>query len=1073
MRRLIEAAVNNPVATNLLMLVLIVSGSWSAFTLTREVLPQLSFDIIQVSVEFDGATPEDVEESIVIKIEEAISSIEGIRRTFANAYEDRGLVWAELEPEADNRKVRDDIEDAVEKIETFPEEAKRPRYVELEERTQVVNIAVYGAQPERTLKQVAQDVRDDLLATPTISQVEVIGTRDYELSIEIPEATLRRYGLTLQRVRDIVRSNSLDLPAGDIKTREQDIVVRTTGQRYTAEEFAVIPLLTAADGTVITLGKVAQITDGFEDADLQGRFNGQPGVLVAVFKTKEEDALAIAETVRNYVAKRNAVLPDGLQLSIWADTSHIIKGRLRLLTNNGLMGLLLVGISLWLFLNWRLAFWVAAGLPVAFMGAFWLIDVYGSTMNMITMFACIMALGILVDDAIVVGENIYSHWRQGKSPVHAAVDGASEVALPVLAAVATTIAAFVPLFIMEGVLGKFIAVLPVAMLAALIASLIECLVIMPPHLAHSLRPHTQGDARTSAVQRLALAMRRRIEWVVDGLITRVYLPLLRRTLEWRAVVAASAVAILMLALGLVGGGHVDFFLFPKTDADTILAKVTLPHGTPVAKTLAVADHLEKMAWQLNQHFTPREGDAVVLQAMTVVGVHSGNVISEVGSHAGEVTLELLPVERRGVSSNAMLAKWRALAGDIPDAIALTFGTQEVGPGGAPLEVRLIGDHFADLRDAADRLKAELATYPGVFDIQDDFRPGKTEMRLGLKPEARVLGLTLADLATQVRYGFYGAEALRLQRGRDEVRVMVRYPVAERRALGDVEQMRIRTPDGREIPFGEVAMVTLERGYSVIKHNDRERVVAVTADVDTALANAEKILADLQAGFLPTLVARYDDVRVSFEGQHRETQRSVTSLYRGFVLAMLLIYAILATIFRSYAQPLVVMSIIPFGLIGAIIGHILMGKALTMMSLFGLVALSGVVVNDSLVLLDFINRAVRGGMPRVQAVFAGGQARFRAIILTTVTTVAGLLPILLEQSMQAQFLVPMAISISFGLMGATFLVLGLVPALYLLLYDVQHAAQWLWTGVWPVEDAGTVTEIPAGEEVEASVVPQRR
>jgi multidrug efflux pump subunit AcrB len=525
----------------------------------------------------------------------------------------------------------------------------------------------------------------------------------------------------------------------------------------------------------------------------------------------------------------------------------------------------------------------------------------------------------------------------------------------------------------------------------------------------------------------------------------------------------------MLAFGLVGGGHVDFFLFPKTDADTILAKVTLPHGTPAAKTLAVADRLEKAAWELNRHFTPREGDAVVLQAMTVVGVHSGNIMSEVGSHAGEVTLALLPVERRGVSSSAILAKWRALVGDIPDAIALTFGTREMGPGGAPLEVRLIGDRFADLRDAADRLKTELATYPGVFDIQDDFRPGKMEMRLRLKPEARVLGLTLADLATQVRYGFYGAEALRLQRGRDEVRVMVRYPVAERRALGNVEQMRIRTPDGREIPFREVAMVTLERGYSVIKHNDRERVVAVTADVDTDVANAEKIMADLQAGFLPTLVARYDDVRFSFEGQHRETRRSVTSLYRGFVLAMLLMYAILATVFRSYVQPLIVMSVIPFGLLGALVGHILMGKALTMMSLFGLVALSGVVVNDSLVLLDFINRAIRGGMPRIEAVLAGGQARFRAIILTTVTTVAGLLPILLEKSLQAQFLVPMAISISFGLMGATFLVLGLVPALYVLLYDVQHVLQWLWSGEWPAEEAGAMPERAAGDEVESSVV----
>ena len=757
MKRLIQAAVHNPVATNLLMVVIVVAGAWSALSLRREVMPQLSFDIIQIRIVFEGATPEEVEESVVVKVEEAIYTIEGVRRVFSNAYEGVGLIFAELEPGSDNRAVRDDIEDEVGKIDTFPDEAKEPRFIELKEQDQVINIAVYGEQPEATLKETAKRVRDDLLGTPHISQVDIVGTRDYEIAIEIAESTLRRYGLTLDEVTQLVRGNSLELSAGDIKTPTQDIVVRTTGQRYTAEEFAAIPLLTTETGAIITLGAVANVVDGFEDADVFGLFNGKPGVLVSVLKAEQEDALDIADTVHHYVKAQQPRLPEGLKLSVWADSSPIIKGRLQLLTTNGLMGLLLVAVCLWFFMNLRLAFWVAAGLPVAFMGAFWLIDYSGSTMNMITMFACIMAIGILVDDAIVVGENVYSHWRRGKSPVRAAIDGTSEVALPVVAAVATSIAAFIPLFIMEGIMGKFIAVIPVAMVAALLVSLLECLIIMPSHLAHSLS--TRHDhAAPRGFRAIAQRLRHAIDASVDWAIERLYGPLLRWAVSYRLIVAATALAIFLLALGVVGGGHVNFFLFPKTDAEFVMAQLTLPQGTPSDRTLAISSQIEQAAWQLNQVFN-EEQEPVVKNAMTIVGIHTSRN-PEVGSHAGEVTIELAAVEQRRVSSNDILAKWRELTGDIPEAVALTFGTQEIGPGGSPIEVRLIGQSFDDLRQAADRVKAELGTYPGVFDIQDGFRPGKVEMRLALKPEARVLGLTLADLARQMRQGFFGAEALR-------------------------------------------------------------------------------------------------------------------------------------------------------------------------------------------------------------------------------------------------------------------------------------------------------------------------
>lgn len=1061
MRRLIAAAVRNPVATNLLMVVIIVVGGMSAYNLRRETFPQISFDIIQVQTIFPGATPEEVEESIVVKIEEAIKSVEGIQDLVSQAQESSGVVLARLKPGVDNRRVMEDIQSEVEKIDTFPEDAEAPRYEELAERRKVINIAIYGDQPERTLKEVASRVRDDLLASEFISQVRLVGTRDYEISIEVSEESLRRHGLTFEEIRQVIQRSSLNLPGGSIKTPTQDIVVRTAGQRYTGLEFALVPLLTRPDGTVVTLDEVARVSDGFVDAWRIGRFNGTPSVLVSVFRTSEEDALVISDTVRQYVAEQAPQLPEGLSMSVWADDSAVTKGRLDLLSRNGLQGLFLVLLSLWLFMNLRLAFWVSVGLVVALLGGLWILDLYGGTLNMITMFAFIMALGMLVDDAIVVGENIYSHWRRGKSPVRAAIDGAGEVAVPVIGAVSTTVAAFVPLFIMEGILGKFVAVMPVAVVAALLGSLLECMVILPPHLAHAL---PEGGYQTSkrGIRRLAQRIRGGIDGTLDWFIERVYMPTLRHAMAWRLVVAASALAILMLMFGLLLGGHLDFELFPDRDTDTIIARVTMPQGTPLAQTAATTARLEAAARQIDNHFRPADPDAdsVVKQIMTVVGINT-DFEPQVGSHIGEVTVQLLAAEERGISSILLADKWRDLSGDVPDALELIFMSEAIFPVGDPIEVRLMGDDFTAMREAAARLEDELATYPGVLDISNDFRPGKMEVQLTLKPAGRVLGVTLADLARQVNQGFYGAEALRLQRGRDDVKVMIRYPEAERRSLGDLDNIRIRTPNGGEVPFGEVATATLRRGFSVIKRTDRQRALSVTADVDSTKANAEKILADLEANFLPRLLADYENMRYSFEGQHKETQRSVGSLFRGFIIAMLLVYTILAVIFRSYAQPLVVMSVIPFGFIGAVVGHLIMGHGLSLISLFGLVALSGVLVNDSLVLVDFINRARREGVPLFEAVLAGGQKRFRAIILTSVTTVAGLSPILFEKSVQAQFLIPMAISMSFGLMGATVLVLVLVPALYLLLHDVQSIWRWLRTGSFAEtsHDAALVDTLP--------------
>ena len=1045
MRRLVSTAVHNSVAANLLMVVIIVAGCMSAYNLQRETFPQVSFDVIEVQATFPGATPEEIEESIVVKIEEAIKSVEGIQDITSQARESAGVVLARLKPGMDNRRVLEDIQSEVEKIDTFPEDAEPTRYRERTQRRKVINVAIHGEQPERTLKEVATRVRDDLLASELISQVRLVGTRDYEISIEVSEANLRRHGLTFEEIRQVVQRSSLNLSGGSIRTPTQDIVVRTVGRRYTGLEFAMLPLLTRPDGTVVTLDEVARVSDGFVDARRIGRFNGAPSVLVSIYRTGEEDALVISDTVRRYVAEQAPKLPEGLSMSVWADDSAVIKGRLELLSRNGLQGLFLVLLSLWLFMNLRLALWVGVGLVVALLGGLWILILYGGTLNMITMFAFIMALGMLVDDAIVVGENIYSHWRRGKPPVQAAIDGASEVAVPVIGAVSTTVAAFMPLFIMEGIMGKFIAVMPVAVVAALLASLLECMLILPPHLAHAL-PEAGYQASKPGLGRLAQRIRGGFDGALDWVIERVYMPTLRRAMEWRLAVAASAVAILMLMFGALLGGHLSFEFFPDRDTDTVIARLTMPQGTPLAQTAAATARLEAAARRLDDHFRPADpgADGVVKQIMTVVGF-STDLEAQVGSHVGEVTVELLAAQERGISSALLADKWRDLFGDVPEALELSFLTEDIFPVGKPIEVRLMGDDFTAMQEAAARLEAELGTYPGVLDISNDFRPGKMEIQLALKPTGRVLGITLADLAGQVNQGFHGAEALRLQRGRDNVRVVIRYPEGERHSLGDLDNIRIRTAGGSEVPFGEVAAATLRRGFAVIKRADRQRALNVTAEVDSTEANAETILANLEVGFLPRLLADYQNMRYSFEGQHKETQRSVRSLLSGFMIAMLLVYAILAATFRSYAQPVVVMSVVPFGLIGAVVGHLIMGHVLSLISLFGLVALSGVLVNDSLVLVDFINRGRSQGTPRFEAVLAAGRQRFRAIFLTSVTTIAGLSPILFEKSVQAQVLIPMAISMSFGLMGATALVLILVPALYLLLHDVQSIWRWLRTG----------------------------
>ncbi len=1042
----ITSIVKNPVSANLLMVFLLVMGTLSALRMSRELFPQFTLDLISIAIPYPGASQEEVEEGICVKLENAIEGLEGISQFTSTANENIGTMLIEVDPDFDTLKLKDDIQNEVDRIDTFPEDAEDPRIKEIINKDVVVSMALYGDAPERTLKEIAKQVKDELLSCPEISSVTIAGTRDYEITVEVSEKTLRKYNITMEHIADAIKLGSLDLPAGQIKTATEEITIRTKGQKYTGREFRDIVVLANPDGTMVKLHQIATIIDGFTEDANYAKFNGKRSVSINVYKTPSEDIIKITERVKRYLAEKNASLPEGLRISIWMDFSKMVQDRLDLVINNGLIGLSLVLLTLWFFLDIRLSFWVGMGIPVSFAGALWFMDLTGQSINMISMFGLVMALGMIVDDAIVIGENVYTHIKTGQKPWEAAILGTSEVALPVVASTVTTLAAFYPLFSVEGIMGKFIRVLPLAVISCLCASLIEAIFILPVHLRHTkITPYLPA---LPFWKRFPKLIRKKTDELTGFIITRVYAPVYSIALRNRIVLFSMSIAVFLLTIGLFKGGHVEFVLFPKTEEDRLKALITFPYGTSIDKTEAAVEKLENAAWQINEQFQSVEGRDTVLDISSQIGNQTGKGSVKTGSNIAQVMINLLPSEKRKSSSEAVKNAWREKTGKIAGIEALTFEGPRHGPGGKPIHVTFLGQDFERLEMAAEDLKIKLAGYPGIYDVEDSLRPGKKELRLSLKDEARTLGLSLNDLAQQVRHAFYGAEALRIQRGDDDLKVMVRYPLKERRSVGNLNSMRIQTLKGDKIPLEKVAQIEMEKGYAQIQRQDGMRKVSVTADLDESKSNAVKIANDLKANFLPRLLRKYAGVSYTFEGQQKEREKSVGSLLHGFIIGLLLIFTILAVLFRSYFQPLIIMVSIPFGIIGAILGHYVLGKNLSLMSLFGIVGLSGIVVNDSLVLIDFVNKSLKSGQSLHEAVYNAGQARFRAVMLTTVTTVAGLVPLLIEKSLQAQFLIPMAISISFGLSFATLITLILVPALYLLLNDIKRATHWLIFGEYP-------------------------
>ncbi len=1032
MNGLIRWFADNHVAANLLMLTIAIAGLVSALTIKQEVFPELEMDIITIQVPYLGATPGEVEEAICVRVEEQIQGVDGIKKMTSTASEGIGMIMVELNRGVDVRKALDDVKAEIDRIITFPEDTEKPIISQVERKNQVIDLVVYGDTDEATLKILAEKTRDDLLALPDITYVTLGGVRPYEISIEVSEENLQAYGLTLEMVTRAVKAGSLDLPGGSVKTDVGEILVRTKGQLYTGEEFGHIVVITALDGSQVTLDQIATIKDGFQDLDTATFLDGQRAALISVYRTGDQGVLTVTKVAKDYVVRMQDRMPPGIKLATWHDRSTIYRGRMNLLGKNGVIGLILVFLTLAISLEIRLALWVTAGLVISFLGAFWVLPLFGVSLNMISMFAFIVSLGLVVDDAIVVGENVYTHRQMGNGRMKAAKLGTLEVGGPVTFAVLTTIVAFLPLAFVGGMMGKFMFNIPVVVIAILSFSLIESLLILPAHLSTIKLAVVDPNRTPGLYQRL----KNRFDEMVQKIIHDLYRPTLEFALSHRAIVISLALATLIVTLGWFAGGHIKFTFMPKVDADNLIAAITLPQGTTVDDALEVVHQLESSLTKTIAEFEgdrPDDADPLVKHVSTSIGSQPrtnerNDVTTSGGAHLIEVNAELLEAEIRNIPSPEMAKRWRKICGPITGAVAVSFSAN-LFHGGRPIYVQLSSPDTEGLLAAGRRLKEELAAYPGVKDITDTFREGKVEMKLSLKPEARTLGITLVDLARQVRAGFYGDEAMRLQRGRDEVKVMIRYPEDERRSLGNIEAMRVRTPGGDLVPFRRVAQVELGRGFASIERSDRKRVVGVTADIDQAVANADEVNRDLRNNILPRLMADYPGLHFSMEGQQKEQAESMSSLAKGFLMAMLMVFVLLAVLFKSYLQPIIVMSAIPFGIVGAIWGHILMGLDLTLISMFGVVALTGVVVNDSLIMIDFINRARKEGQDLSEALINAGLRRFRPIMLTSITTFAGLMPLILEKSLQAKFLIPMATSLGFGVMFATFITLLLVPVSY--------------------------------------------
>ncbi|MGI0152518.1 MULTISPECIES: efflux RND transporter permease subunit [Pseudidiomarina] len=1026
---------NNSVAANLLMALIIITGLFMVGQVRKQMFPEIELNIISVQVPFPGAAPQEVEQGVLVRIEDAIEDVNGIERVTSTAREGSGSVSIEVESGYDVQVVMDEVKMLIDAIPSFPQQIEKPNIYRIRPQRQVIWMSIYGAMDEYSQKELAKSIRDELKDIGGITKVEVVGARDYEISIEISEADLQRYNLTFQDVVQAVRGTSIDVAGGSIRTPNGDILLRANNQAYVGDEFERITLINRPDGTRLTLGDIATVNDAFIESRRFTQFDGGPATFIRVDSVGNQNDLKIAEVVRNYAERKQKELPPDVNITHWGDASYYLQDRLDLMIGNMISGGFLVFIMLSLFLQLRLAFWVMIGIPLCFLGTIALmpLPMFDISINMISLFGFILVLGIVVDDAIVIGESAYSEIEANGKSIDNVVVGAKKVAMPATFGVLTTMVAFIPMLMVEGGMGAIWESIAWVVILCLAFSLVESKLILPAHIAHMKFSKTATD-KQNGFQRV----RNKISNGLKVFVDKYYRPFLAKCLHYRYTTLASFIAMFILAIGLISGGVVRWVFFPNIPGDFIQAQVQMQPGSSEEATISALQQVEQALRAVDARAEDEGGMALVKHVNTWMS----------GTTGGTVMTELVKGDDINIDGFKFINDWRQQVPEIAGVKSLNFQGSVGGGGGFDVEFQLTGENLQDLSAAATLLKQELGQFDGVFDIEDTFGEGNDEIILELKPLATAMGISLQELAGQVRYAFYGAEAQRIQRGDEEVRVMVRYPLDERQSVGNLEDMKLRTADGSLIPFTELANVRFAKGYNTITRINRERSVNVRARVDKDRVEPFQIVRQVMAEKLPPILDQYPSVGYKLEGASQDEAEATNSLAIGFALALFAIYALMAIPLRSYSQPMIIMSVIPFGMVGAVVGHWVIGMPISILSLFGIIALAGVVVNDSLVMVDYVNRARADGVALRKAVAEAGAARFRAIILTSLTTFFGLLPIVLETSMQAKLVIPMAISLAFGILFATVITLLLIPCLYLILDDTKRNMRTMlsWYGL---------------------------
>ena len=1038
--------VRNHVAANLMMFAIIGLGLYSGLNLRQQTTPDFDLNYVSVRVPYLGAAPEEVEEGVVIKIEEAIQDTKGIKKIKSTSSEGIGSVRAEVEIGADINEVLNEIKAKVDAISTFPELTEKPVVYKVEIPTGILFVSIYGDLDEYQRKNIAEEMKDELLNFPEIKSINLLGDRNFEISIEVTENTLREYDLTMSEISAAIRASSIDLPGGRIRTDGGDILLRTKGQVYTGEEFGALVLRTYPDGSRLLLSDIANIDDGFVESRSWGRFNGQSTLDMEILAAQAENEIETADRVKEYISEKSSSLPEGINLEVWGDRSIYLQDRLDMMSKNMLQGAILVFIVLSLFLRLKVAIWAVIGIPIAFFGALWLMPVgpFPVTINMISLFGFIMVLGIVVDDAIIIGESIYTKIRADGHSIENVIKGAQKVALPATFGVLTTIAAFAPMLFVTGFAGPFFKAMSVVVILCLFFSIIESKLILPAHLAYAKIDEINEEEIFSPYSnipwykrpsRLFQRANRFVQNNLHSIIENKYAPLIEKAVRNRGLTIATFLSALIIIIGILNSGITKFVLFPEVPGDYVVVELTMIDGSSAESRDDVINRIEQAALDINDEWLEKYPND--LPPINKMGAYTGGMTElgtpVAGDNIGLLVAEL-PFENRKVSVLELENMWRDKVEDMPGVKKLTFDSGRNIGGGSSISFNILGEDIKQLEEASKQLEQKLTEYEGVFDIRSSLNVGGEEIKLDIKPQAESLGLSMASVGRQVRQAFYGEEAQRIQRGKNEIKVMVRYPEEDRTSIGNLESMRIRNNNGDEIPFSSVATASFGKAYSSIIRENGIRVVTVSADADSSTVEPRRVISDITENYIPEMRDKFPQLKFDLEGSSSETVKLVQELTNASIAALFLIYILIAIPLKSYLQPIIIMSVIPFGLIGAVIGHIVLNEAISMFSLFGLVALAGVVVNDSIIMVDFINKARQEGMDIIQAVVNSGTQRFRAIILTSLTTAIGLMPIMTETSTQAQFVIPMAISIAFGIVFATVITLFLVPCLYVLQDD---------------------------------------